>query len=112
MQRPAQAKDFQLTMAYDGDAFNRRWQAGLAMARQKFGISRQYESAPFLARSGLEAHATVRVEEDTGSVPCSPPGSRASEHERAQIQRRAVAEQPPVRTFWQILRTQEREGNR
>jgi len=45
MQCPAQAKDFQLTMAYGGDAFNQRWQAGLVMARQKFGISRQYESA-------------------------------------------------------------------
>src|ERR1700676_157523 len=33
-------------------------------------------STPFLARFGLEAHATVRVEEDTGSVPRSPTGSR------------------------------------
>ena len=33
-------------------------------------------SMPFLARFGLEAHATVRVEEDTGSVPRSPTGSR------------------------------------
>jgi hypothetical protein len=41
MQRPAQAKDFQLTMAYGGDAVNRRWQADLVMVRQKFGISRQ-----------------------------------------------------------------------
>src|SRR5207237_7925110 len=32
-------------------------------------------STPFLAWSGLEAHATVRVEEDTGSVP-SPSGSQ------------------------------------
>src|SRR6202023_1290721 len=31
---------------------------------------------------------------------------------RAQIQRRAVLREPPVRTFWQILRTQEREGTR
>ena len=45
MQRPAQAKDFQLTMAYGGDAFNRRWPAGLVMVRQKFGISRQCERA-------------------------------------------------------------------
>ena len=45
MQRPAQAKDFQLTMAYGGDAFNRRWPKGLVMARQKFGISRQCERA-------------------------------------------------------------------
>ena len=30
----------------------------------------------------------------------------AFEHERAQIQRRAVLREPPVRTFWQILRTQ------
>jgi hypothetical protein len=54
-----------------------------------------HHPAPFLARSGLEAHATVRVEEDTGSVPCSPSGSRAFEHERAQIQRRAVGENRP-----------------
>src|SRR6185437_16778320 len=33
-------------------------------------------STPFLARFGLKAHATVRVEEDTGSVPRSPTGSR------------------------------------
>src|SRR6266481_9480247 len=45
MQRPAQAKDFQLTMAYGGDAFSRRWPAGLVMARQKFGLSRQCERA-------------------------------------------------------------------
>src|SRR6202161_4777849 len=32
----------------------------------------------------------------------------AFEHERAQIQRRAVLQEPPVRTFCQILRTQER----
>src|SRR6202023_3814593 len=31
---------------------------------------------------------------------------------RAQIQRRAVLQEPPVRTFWQNLRTQERKGNR
>jgi hypothetical protein len=43
MQRPARAKDFQLTMAYGGDASNRRWPASLVMARQKFGISRQCE---------------------------------------------------------------------
>src|ERR1700730_7066526 len=54
-----------------------------------------HHPAPFLARSGLEAHATVRVEEDTGSVPRSPSGSRAFEHERAQIQRRAVGENRP-----------------
>src|SRR5207253_11351062 len=34
-----------------------------------------HHPAPFLARSGLKAHATVRVEEDTGSVPRSPAGS-------------------------------------
>src|SRR5215467_15038751 len=34
-------------------------------------------STPFLARSGLEARATVRVEEDTGAVPRSSPGSAA-----------------------------------
>src|ERR1700760_2480804 len=32
-------------------------------------------SIPFLARFGLKALATVRVEEDTGSVPSSPTGS-------------------------------------
>ena len=42
MQRPAQAKDFQLD---GGDASNRRWPAGLVMARQKFGLSRQCERA-------------------------------------------------------------------
>src|SRR6202166_1805717 len=31
---------------------------------------------------------------------------------RAQIQRRAVLQDPPVRTFWQNLRTQEREISR
>src|SRR6202051_1285127 len=31
---------------------------------------------------------------------------------RAQIQRRAVLQEPPVRTFWQNLRTQEREISR
>src|SRR6267143_1069097 len=34
-------------------------------------------STPFLARSGLEALATVRVEEDTGAVPRSATGSVA-----------------------------------
>jgi len=71
-----------------------------------------HHPAPFLARSGLEAHATVRVEEDTGSVPRSPTGSTAFEHDRAQIQRRAVLREPPVRTFCQILRTQEHEVSR
>ena len=33
-------------------------------------------STPFLARFGLVARATVRVEEDTGSVPRSPTGSQ------------------------------------
>src|SRR5258708_38645624 len=32
---------------------------------------------------------------------------KAFEHARAQVQRRAVLREPPVRTFWQILRTQE-----
>src|SRR3984893_3476314 len=35
-----------------------------------------HHPAPFLARFGLKAHATVRVEEDTGSVPRSPSGSQ------------------------------------
>jgi len=34
-----------------------------------------HHPAPFLARFGLKAHATVRVEEGTGSVPRSPTGS-------------------------------------
>src|SRR5215469_303298 len=34
-------------------------------------------STPFLARFGLEALATVRVEEDTGAVPRSDTGSPA-----------------------------------
>src|ERR1700737_3165103 len=54
-----------------------------------------HHPAPFLARFGLQAHATVRVEEDTGPVPRSPAGSMAFEHERAQIQRRAVGENRP-----------------
>jgi len=33
--------------------------------------------------------------EDTGSVPRFPTGSRAFEHERAQIQQRAVSENRP-----------------
>src|ERR1700726_618815 len=36
----------------------------------------------------------------------------AFEHERAQIQRRAVWCEPPVRAFWQILQTQERDISR
>src|ERR1700758_4531004 len=57
---------------------------------------------------GLVARATVRVEEDTGPVPRSPTGSCGLRALRAQIQRRAVLREPPVRTFWQILQTQER----
>ena len=37
-------------MARGADAFNRRWLAGLVMARQKFGISRQCESAEGIYR--------------------------------------------------------------
>jgi hypothetical protein len=51
---------------------------------------------------------TVRVEEHTGAVPRSETGSVASGALRAQFQQRAVADQPPVRTFCQILRTQGR----
>src|ERR1700757_2257997 len=58
---------------------------------------------------GLVAHATVRVEEDTGPVPRSPTGCCGLRALRAQIQRRAVLREPPVRTFWQILQTQEHE---
>src|ERR1700730_18164782 len=35
-----------------------------------------HHPAPFLARFGLKSHATVRAEEDTGSVPRSPSGSQ------------------------------------
>jgi hypothetical protein len=47
-------------MAYGGDAFNRRLQAGLVMARQKFGISRQYESAEETQRSELSSRCDCR----------------------------------------------------
>src|SRR5215472_15806209 len=63
-------------------------------------------STPFLARFGLEALATVRVEEDTGAVPRSDTGSNRLGALRAQFQRRAVGAQPPVRTFCQNYRTQ------
>jgi hypothetical protein len=35
-------------MARGADTFNRRWPAGLVMARQKFGISRQCETKAFI----------------------------------------------------------------
>src|ERR1700726_716195 len=71
-----------------------------------------HHPAPFLARSGLEAHATVRVEKDTGSVPRSPSGCRGLTHETGSDPATGGWSEPPVRTSWQILRTQEREGNR
>jgi len=65
MQRPAQAKDFQLD---GGDASNRRWPAGLVMARQKFGISRQCERAEetfaFQTKGRLSASGTFRTWRD------------------------------------------------
>src|SRR5215468_1588115 len=69
-------------------------------------------STPFLARFGLEALATVRVEEDTGAVPRSVTGSNRLGAQRAQFQQRAVGAQPPVRTFCQILWTQGRRESR
>src|ERR1700748_2297853 len=63
-------------------------------------------STPFLARFGLEALATVRVEEDTGAVPRSDTGFAAFGALRAQFQQRAVLRQPPVRMFCQISKTQ------
>src|ERR1700685_3978163 len=63
-------------------------------------------STPFLARFGLEALATVRVEEDTGAVPRSNTGFAAFGALRAQFQQRAGLRQPPVRTFCQISWTQ------
>ena len=71
-----------------------------------------HHPAPFLARSGLEAHATVRVEEDTGSVPRSPSGSRGLRHETGSDPATGGCREPPVRTFCQILRTQEHEVSR
>jgi hypothetical protein len=52
-------------------------------------------STPFLARFGLEALATVRVEEDTGAVPRSNTGFAAFGALRAQFQQRAVGENRP-----------------
>src|SRR5882724_6574389 len=56
--------------------------------------------------------ATVRVEEDTGSVPRSPPGSKGLRARTGSDPATGGWSEPPVPTFWQILRTQEHEGNR
>ena len=71
-----------------------------------------HHPAPFLARSGLEAHATVRVEEDTGSVPRSPTGSCGLRARSGSDPATGGWSEPPVRTFWQILLTQEHEVSR
>jgi len=43
----------QLTTARGGDAFNRPWQAGLVIARQKVRISRHCESAEKISSKSL-----------------------------------------------------------
>src|SRR5258707_15671089 len=53
-------------------------------------------STPFLAWYGLEALATVRVEEDTGAVPCSVDRLRRLWAQRAQFRQRAVGENRPL----------------
>src|SRR4051794_16078543 len=69
-------------------------------------------STPFLAWYGLAALATVRVEEDTGAVPCSVSRLCRLRAQRAQFRQRAVLIQPPVATFWQISETQGRSRSR
>src|SRR5258708_38295568 len=63
---------------------------------------------PSLLGSGSRAPATVRVEEDTGSVPRSPPGSKGLRARTGSDPATGGWSEPPVPTFWQILRTQER----
>src|SRR5438132_2420798 len=53
-------------------------------------------STPFLAWYGLEALATVRVEEDTGAVPCSVNRLCRLWAQRAQFRQRAVGENRPL----------------
>src|SRR5882757_8114302 len=53
-------------------------------------------STPFLAWYGLEALATVRVEEDTGAVPCSVDRLCRLWAQRAQFRQRAVGENRPL----------------
>src|SRR5260370_9820685 len=65
-----------------------------------------HHPAPFLARFGLQARATVRVEEDTGSVPRSPAGS-CGLRARTGSDPATGGPWPPVRVFWHILPTQE-----
>ena len=60
---------------------------------------------PFLARAGSHAHATVRVEEDAGPVPCFPTGFSFGGHELRPSDGRML-EQPPVRPISHIWRTQ------
>src|ERR1700745_738162 len=65
-------------------------------------------STPFLARFGLEALATVRVEEDTGAVPRSATGSLAFGRNGLSSSNGRFWSQPPVRTFCQNFWTQGR----
>src|SRR5258707_6814551 len=67
---------------------------------------------PSLLGSGSRAPATVRVEEDTGSVPRSPPGSKGLRARTGSDPATGGWSEPPVPTFWQILRTQELEVSR
>src|ERR1700750_133304 len=59
-----------------------------------------------------KAHATVRVEEDTGSVPRSPTGSQGLRARSGSDPATGGWSEPPVRTFWQNLQTQELEVSR
>src|SRR6267378_3958264 len=66
-------------------------------------------SAAEVVRPIPGTHATVRVEEDTGSVPRSPTGSWPSSTNGLRSSGTGGWLEPPVRTFWQILRTQVHE---
>src|SRR6202030_2416245 len=58
-----------------------------------------HHPAPFLARFGLKARATVRVEEDTGSVPRSLTGSCGLRARTGSDPATGGWSEPPVRTF-------------
>src|ERR1700716_1666486 len=61
---------------------------------------------PSLLGSGSKPLQLFGLRKNTGAVPCSDLRLCAFGASRAQFQRRAVLREPPVRTFWQILRTQ------
>src|SRR5215475_13142303 len=63
-------------------------------------------STPFLARFGLEALATVRVEEDYRSCPSLLYRLYRLWGVTGSVPATGGWLEPPVRTFWQILRTQ------